>query len=142
MQIFSVAASCLSANRSITHTFPSSNAIYWNYHSIVSLHCLIRVRTHQHSKEDFLCSMRQAFTRISTGRDSATISASTGGRPDCPPNRLPVSSMSAPSLKHFLYLCDALHVSYSVMLEGVYPLVKRTAKEETGKGIHLRFPAK
>lgn len=73
--------------------------------------------------------MRQAFTRISTGRDSATISASTGGRPDCPPNRLPVSSMSAPSLKHFLYLCDALHVSYSVMLEGVYPLVKRTAKE-------------
>lgn len=142
MQIFSVAESCLSANRSITHTFPSSNAIYWNYHSIVSLHCLIRVRTHQHSKEDFLCSMRRAFTRISTGRDSATISASTGGRPDCPPNRLPVSSMvctsavikmenanNAPSLKHFLYLCDALHVSYSVMLEGVYPLVKRTAKE-------------
>lgn len=36
---------------------------------------------------------------------------------------------NAPSLKHFLYLCDALHVSYSVMLEGVYPLVKRTAKE-------------
>ena len=36
---------------------------------------------------------------------------------------------NAPSLKHFLYLCDALHVSCSVMLEGVYPLGKRTDKE-------------
>lgn len=31
---------------------------------------------------------------------------------------------NAPSLKHFLYLCDALHVSYSDMLEGVYPSTK------------------